>query len=169
MSSDEQLNCVCSSRKGGQHHLGQYSVQFFVFFCVLDLLTMFPLVVWGVAGFVSFGCGFFLFCSLKNKTKQNQTTNQKQWTKVLTIPLLWHKDSLRDCHVCDHKMPFLLGHAVENLLASKFSLSSTLAILVLLPLGSVQPAYIITEFEAFLSVLIHKETITIFILTESKS
>lgn len=43
------------------------------------------------------------------------------------------------------KPPFLLCHAVEKLLASKFSLSSTSELPVLLPLGSFQRIHVRTE------------------------
>lgn len=58
------------------------------------------------------------------------------------------------CYVTT-KLPFLLCHTVEKLLASKFSLSSTSVLLVSLPLGSFQHVHVITELEAPIYVLVH--------------
>lgn len=85
------------------------------------------------------------FSSLLWKKRQN----------TLPFPLLQHKDSLQDCCAMWPQWPFLTRHAVEKLLASKFSLSSTSALFVLLPLGSFQHVHVITELEAPIHVLVH--------------
>lgn len=53
------------------------------------------------------------------------------------------------------KLPFLLCHSVGKLLASKFSLSRTSALLVLLPLGSFQHGHVIPQSEAPVYFLMH--------------
>lgn len=97
------------------------------FSCVLDLLYVFFLI-------------FFLFSSLEKKKKKNPN-NLVSFVATQGFP------TRLPCYVTT-KLPLLLCHAVEKLLASKFSLSSTSAVLVLLPLGSFQHVHLTTELEA---------------------
>lgn len=97
--------------------------------------------------YISFPVFFSLFFSLKEKKK-------KPRKKDLPFPLL-QQDSLLDCYTVTTKLPFLLCHAVEKLLASKFSLSRASALLVLLPLGSFQHGHVIPQLEAPTYYLMH--------------
>lgn len=81
---------------------------------------------------------------------------KKATKKDLPFPLLQLVGfSTRLLYSVTTKLPFLLCHAVEKLLASKFSLSSTSALLVLLPLGSFQHGHIIPQLEAPIYFLMH--------------
>lgn len=81
----------------------------------------------------------FFFCSLLWKSKKTQLCVSFVATQGFPTRLT--------CYVTT-KLPLLLCHALEKLLASKFSLSSTSAVLVLLPLGSFQHVHLTTELEA---------------------
>lgn len=100
--------------------------------------------------FACFPCiFFFLFFSLKEK---HSAKKKKKTCHFLCCNL---QDILQDCCTLTTKLPFLLCHAVEKLLASKFSLSRTSALLVLLPLGSFQYGHVIPQLEAPIYFLMH--------------
>lgn len=130
MSFVDQLSGICSSQKGGQ--------------CLQDL-HVFPGCYTSSA---CFPCIFFSFFSLKKK--KPATKND------LPFPLLQLVGfSTTLLYSVTTKLPLLLCHAVEKLLASKFSLSRTSALLVLLLLGSFQHGHVIPQLEAPIYFLMH--------------
>lgn len=126
----DQLNGICSSQKGDQ--------------CVQDLNVFSG---W-YTSFAYFPCIFFSFLvGRKKKTARK---------KYLPFPLLQLVGfSTRLLYSVTTKLPFLLCHAVGKLLASRFSLSRTSALLVLLPLGSFQHGHVIPQLEAPVYFLMH--------------
>lgn len=127
MSLADQLNGVAFHRRVvGIFWVSTVFRVFMFFLCVRPPLCIFP-------DFFS----LLFFGKEKKKTPNNLVSFVATQGFPTRLP----------CYVTT-KLPLLLCHAVEKLLASKFSLSSTSAVLVLLPLGSFQHVHLTTELEA---------------------